>query len=384
VLLILSAGLWWAVIARLRTIRMRRATVRRVVLALVGFTVVLLVPGTVLLTLGLSSLLGAEASRALLVALIAAWLVDLTLLGALCWRQRDDWGQVGVLSVAAYGVLCVVLGFVVARAGEAGAWVRWAAALSFASTWIALLAWAVGFWLQRRRALAAGAVLLVLLAVAAAVLAGTLFANSLAFQVADPRAYLGPAGWLSGCAPARPEATVGVTLEVEKEQAVQETVAATEAAVVEKEVEKEVIVTRVVEVEKEVTKIVSGTPILQPTATPVAADGVTATLAPTRAPAEAPATPPTPSASTPLALEPGQELVLPTAPPTARPAAPLPLLDQVAAETIYWVPEAITDGQGRLAVDVPLPEVPATWRMTVLASTRSGELGQATALLPVD
>jgi uncharacterized protein YfaS (alpha-2-macroglobulin family) len=45
------------------------------------------------------------------------------------------------------------------------------------------------------------------------------------------------------------------------------------------------------------------------------------------------------------------------------------------------VPEAVTDAQGHLEIEVPLPGVPATWRMTVLASTLQGELGEATALL---
>jgi uncharacterized protein YfaS (alpha-2-macroglobulin family) len=59
------------------------------------------------------------------------------------------------------------------------------------------------------------------------------------------------------------------------------------------------------------------------------------------------------------------------------------MLGQVAAETIYWVPEAITDAQGRLAIELSLPDVPATWRVTVLASTVGGELGEADLLLPV-
>ena len=50
---------------------------------------------------------------------------------------------------------------------------------------------------------------------------------------------------------------------------------------------------------------------------------------------------------------------------------------------IYWVPEAITDPQGHLVVDLPFPDVPTAWRLTVLASTQNGELGEATTILPV-
>jgi hypothetical protein len=72
----------------------------------------------------------------------------------------------------------------------------------------------------------------------------------------------------------------------------------------------------------------------------------------------------------------------PSVPPTPAPEPPLPLLGQVAPETIYWVPEAITDGGGQFLVELPLPDVPSTWRMTVLASTLSGALGEAELLLP--
>jgi uncharacterized protein YfaS (alpha-2-macroglobulin family) len=61
----------------------------------------------------------------------------------------------------------------------------------------------------------------------------------------------------------------------------------------------------------------------------------------------------------------------------------VPLLGQVAAETIYWVPEAITDARGELVIEYTLPGVPSTWRMTVLASTLDGDLGEGDLLLPV-
>jgi hypothetical protein len=58
-----------------------------------------------------------------------------------------------------------------------------------------------------------------------------------------------------------------------------------------------------------------------------------------------------------------------------------PLLGQFAPETILWVPEAITDQAGHLELDIALPDVPSVWRLTALASTRNGELGEASAKL---
>ena len=65
------------------------------------------------------------------------------------------------------------------------------------------------------------------------------------------------------------------------------------------------------------------------------------------------------------------------------PEAPPPLLGQFVPETIYWAPQAITDEKGHLEIEIPLPDAPATWRLTALASTRRGQLGAATAVLNV-
>jgi hypothetical protein len=295
-------------------------------------------------------------------------------------RRRDDLGQIVVLLVAAYGVLSVLLGLAVERAGGLGSFVAWSAGLSFAAAWIAHLVLAAGLWLQRRRALAVGSVVLVLLSLALAVLAGVLLTSSasLARAVADPRLYSGPVGWLSGCAPA-----MQAPVEATEEKAVEAT------AVVEKVVE----VTRVVEVTKEVevTRIVQPTVVVKEvavetkvvevevvvTATPVADAGSATPL-----PMQPPVTPTQAPQPTPTAA-PAEEPSRPTVQPTPWPAPPVPLLGQVAAETIYWLPEAITDPQGHLILEIPLPDVPATWRMTVLASTLNGELGEATANLVV-
>jgi uncharacterized protein YfaS (alpha-2-macroglobulin family) len=68
--------------------------------------------------------------------------------------------------------------------------------------------------------------------------------------------------------------------------------------------------------------------------------------------------------------------------PTATPPIVLPApypLRQIFPETLYWNPEALTDAEGRLALDLPLADSITTWRLTVLGSTREGVLGAATA-----
>lgn len=75
---------------------------------------------------------------------------------------------------------------------------------------------------------------------------------------------------------------------------------------------------------------------------------------------------------------------LPTPQAAPRPeegkAAPAerPRLRQYFPETLYWNPEALTDENGRLRLEVPLADSITTWRLTVLASTQRGELGATT------
>jgi hypothetical protein len=125
---------------------------------------------------------------------------------------------------------------------------------------------------------------------------------------------------------------------------------------VEKEVTREVEKEVAKEVEKELQPTASPVvPAAQPTPTPAG----TATAAPTGAP--------TPTAGPQAA--------------TPAPQAPPPLLGQFVPETIYWAPEAISDAEGQIEIEIPLPALPATWRLTALASTRQGELGSGSAIL---
>ena len=52
-------------------------------------------------------------------------------------------------------------------------------------------------------------------------------------------------------------------------------------------------------------------------------------------------------------------------------------------EALYINPEIITDGQGNANISIPVADSITTWRMAMLASTRSGVLGSATSSLKV-
>jgi uncharacterized protein YfaS (alpha-2-macroglobulin family) len=51
---------------------------------------------------------------------------------------------------------------------------------------------------------------------------------------------------------------------------------------------------------------------------------------------------------------------------------------QYFPETMYWNPEALTDAQGRLQLEIPLADSITTWRLTALASTQDGRIGSQT------
>ena len=50
---------------------------------------------------------------------------------------------------------------------------------------------------------------------------------------------------------------------------------------------------------------------------------------------------------------------------------------------MLWLPEAVTDANGKLSIDVPVADSITTWRITALASTHDGRLGSTTSPLRV-
>ncbi len=60
-----------------------------------------------------------------------------------------------------------------------------------------------------------------------------------------------------------------------------------------------------------------------------------------------------------------------------------PRLRQYFPETMLWLPDAVTDGQGSLSLEIPIADSITTWRMTVLASSQDGRIGATSAGLRV-
>ena len=54
-----------------------------------------------------------------------------------------------------------------------------------------------------------------------------------------------------------------------------------------------------------------------------------------------------------------------------------PRLRDYFPETLFWSPSVITDASGRARLKFKLADNITTWKMTVLASTKTGEIGVA-------
>ena len=60
-----------------------------------------------------------------------------------------------------------------------------------------------------------------------------------------------------------------------------------------------------------------------------------------------------------------------------------PRLRQFFPETLFWLPEVVTDADGRAQLTVPVADTITTWRISVVASDKAGNLGSAQAGLRV-
>ena len=60
-----------------------------------------------------------------------------------------------------------------------------------------------------------------------------------------------------------------------------------------------------------------------------------------------------------------------------------PRIRRYFPETLYFNPALITDGRGRVTLDIPMADSITTWRLTCMASSTAGQLGSTTAPLRV-
>ncbi|MCJ7624722.1 MAG: hypothetical protein MUO76_14570, partial [Anaerolineaceae bacterium] len=64
-------------------------------------------------------------------------------------------------------------------------------------------------------------------------------------------------------------------------------------------------------------------------------------------------------------------------------AAEAPRLRQYFPETMFWMPDALTDEDGSLTLEIPVADSITTWRITALASSQDGRLGSNTGWMNV-
>ncbi|MBN1977455.1 MAG: zf-HC2 domain-containing protein [Anaerolineae bacterium] len=270
------------------------------------------------------------AAPVMILLVIVALLAWLAVHG---WLRRDTRVQLAAGLLATYIALAALLVVLAARGGDPAGLVTALIVLTFLLALAAVALLGQGLVLERRRvtgwATTVMALLLIPLAIYLPFVPGA--ASGLTRALGNPAVYAGPVGWLTGCCPS-PAAT-----------------------------SEAVVVTQIVEKEGEAKVVTVEVPVT-PAATTASAEA-TERPGPTQPPAltgEAP---------------------LPTAAPTPTtvplPTEPYPLR-QVFPETLYWDPEAITDEDGALALDLELADSVTTWRLTALASTRDGDVGVAT------
>jgi hypothetical protein len=223
ILVCIVIALWGIVVERLQRGELFGGALWRTASLTIGASFVLAIPATVGAVLGLRLLLGQALGTALLVFLALAWLLVLLVLGVEGWQRGDNSVQFAALLSGAYGVLGALMGYLGERGADLGATFAVGVACAFLPALVVLLLFAAGLWLERRRLATGLLVVTVLLFVAVAVLAGSLFTPTSPFAraITNPRAYVGPLGWLTGCAKTMEptiatKETVHETVEVEK------------------------------------------------------------------------------------------------------------------------------------------------------------------------
>ncbi len=244
------------------------------------------------------------------------WLAAWVTFAIYAWRNEDPRAQLMAGLTMAYTLLGVLMAYVAENGGDLqGAALTWTV-VTFIVMIFVLAIFGQGLRFEGKRPAAWASTLVGFLWLPIVIAAALSGSRSLFVQtLGNPVAYAGPAGWLTGCS-----------------------AAATPAP-----------------------SFAPAQPTVKSAATSAPATAPTQAPAATHAPAQPVATPAAESRPA------GQ----------AAPAEPV-RLRQFFPETMYWNPEALTDKDGRLELDVSLADSITTWRLTALASTQNGQIGSQT------
>ncbi len=216
-LMLVPVGLWVTSIAGLHATRILGKALGRwgLTLLVLTFVVPFTCVGLVTVLTSLSSMFYGSSYRTgqQLIALILgmfllAWLAAVIAFAVYAWLKRDERARIIWLLLVtwvALGVVLVVLGLLKA---QPSGWLGFFAVLAYLAGLLALLLFGVGLWVERQRWPSVVTFAIVLLFIPAMISAAALpelvrYA-SLVQTLGNPAVYVGPVGWLSGCAPGAP------------------------------------------------------------------------------------------------------------------------------------------------------------------------------------
>jgi MFS family permease len=213
-LMLVPVGLWITTIVGLRATGILKKALGR--WALTALVLVFVAPftcaGFVAFLAFLSNLAYSSMSYRtgqLLIALIVVgfllgWLAAIIALAVYAWLRRDERARIVWLLLAAWVALGVVLAMLGSLNANPSGWLGLLAIVAYLAGLLALLLFGVGLYIERRRwpSVFVFAIVLTFIPamIAAAVLPEIVQTVRLVETLGNPVVYMGPAGWLAGCA----------------------------------------------------------------------------------------------------------------------------------------------------------------------------------------
>jgi len=143
-----------------------------------------------------------------LAGFLLSWFAAIIAFAVYAWLRRDERARIMWLLLVAWVALGVVLAVILSLNANPSEWLGLFAVLAYLAGLLALLLFGVGLYVERRRWPGVFVVAIVLLFIPAVISAAALpeVARSvrLVETLGNPVVYMGPVGWLSGCAPGGP------------------------------------------------------------------------------------------------------------------------------------------------------------------------------------
>jgi hypothetical protein len=217
-LILVPVGLWTTAIVGLRATGILGKALGRwgLTLLVLIFVGPLLCAGFVTFLTALSNLAfrgtsyetGQMFVALILASFLLSWLVAVVAFAVYAWLRRDERARIVWILLVAWVALGVVLAVTLSLNANPSEWLGLFAILAYLAGLLALLLFGVGLYVERRRWPGVFAIAIVLLFVPAMISAAALPEMvryvRLVETLGNPVVYMGPVGWLSGCAPGGP------------------------------------------------------------------------------------------------------------------------------------------------------------------------------------